>query len=77
MAKKNEYTRETPESLQKMIADKREAMRVFRFEGQGSRRRNVREARTLRREVSRIMTELTARNLPAGKAGIAERKKTK
>lgn len=58
---KNEYSKETPEALQKMIADKREALRVFRFEGQGSRRRNVREGRTVRREIARILTELTAR----------------
>ncbi|HEY4487874.1 MAG TPA: 50S ribosomal protein L29 [Candidatus Paceibacterota bacterium] len=58
-----EFEKETIESLQKMIADKREALRVFRFEGEGSRRRNVREARTLRREIARIMTELNARNI--------------
>ena len=58
-----EFEKETIESLQKIIADKREALRVFRFEGEGSRRRNVREARTLRREIARIMTELNARNI--------------
>ena len=67
---KNELTNETPETLQKMIADKREALRVFRFEGEGSRRRNVREARNLRREVARVMTEMNARK-------IAESSKTK
>jgi len=67
---KNELNKETPESLQKMITDKREAMRVFRFEGEGSRRRNVREARNLRREIARVMTEQSARK-------IAESKKTK
>lgn len=66
----NELTKETPESLQKMIADKREALRVFRFEGAGSRRRNVREARTLRKGIARVMTELTARK-------VAETRETK
>lgn len=70
-----EYAKETIESLTKMIADKREALRVFRFEGEGSRRRNVREGRTIRREIARIMTEITARNLPIRKAGIAEQAK--
>ncbi|HEY4521451.1 MAG TPA: 50S ribosomal protein L29 [Candidatus Paceibacterota bacterium] len=65
-----ELEKETVESLQKMIADKREALRVFRFEGEGSRRRNVREGRTLRREIARIMTELSNRR-------IAETSKTK
>ena len=65
-----ELSKETSEGLQKTIADKREALRVFRFEGAGSRRRNVREARTLRKDIARIMTELTARR-------IAEKKETK
>ena len=56
--------------MQKMIADKREALRVSRFEGEGSRRRNVREGRTLRREIARVMTELSNRR-------IAETSKTK
>lgn len=64
------FSKETLESLQKMIADKREAIRTFRFEGEGSRRRNVREARSLRKEIARMMTELSARR-------IAESKKTK
>lgn len=54
------------ENLQKDIADKREALRVFRFGGSGSRARNVREGRNLRREIARILTELRARML-AGK----------
>ncbi len=62
--------KETQESLHKIIADKRESIRNFRFEGEGSRRRNVREARNLRKEIARVMTELTQRK-------IAETKKTK
>lgn len=64
-----EFEKETAETLQKMITDKREALRVFRFEGAGSRRRNVREARNLRKEIARVMTELSTRR-------IAESKKT-
>jgi len=62
-----EFTKETIESLHKMIADKREALRVFRFEGEGSRRRNVREGRMLRREIACIMTEITSRRVVKGK----------
>lgn len=61
-----EYKKETIESLNKMIADKREALRVFRFEGEGSRRRNVREGRFLRREIARVMTELSVRQVAEG-----------
>ncbi|HEY4513726.1 MAG TPA: 50S ribosomal protein L29 [Candidatus Paceibacterota bacterium] len=51
------------EELQKTVAEKREAFRVFRFGGAGSRARNVREGRNLRREIAQILTELRAREL--------------
>ena len=57
--------------LKKTLADKREALRVFRFEGAGSRSRNVRGGRTLRREIAQLLTELRARELSLGKAKIA------
>ena len=59
----NEFKKENDASLQKMLGDKREALRVFRFEGQGSRRRNVREGRELRRDIARILTEVQARKI--------------
>ncbi len=55
--------KETPESLKKVLTDKCESLRVFRFEGAGSRRRNVREGRMLRRDIARIHTELRAREI--------------
>ncbi|RJQ34970.1 50S ribosomal protein L29 [Candidatus Parcubacteria bacterium] len=58
-----EFEKQSVEDLQKMIAEKREQLRVFRFEGEGSRRRNVREGRNLRREIARVMTEITARKI--------------
>ena len=50
-----------------MVAEKREALRVFRFEGAGSRTRNVREGRELRRDIARILTEIRAREIAAKK----------
>jgi ribosomal protein L29 len=67
-----EMKKETPESLKKMVVDMREKLRVFRFEGEGSRRRNVREGRELRKNIARALTELRARDLPA-QAGIASK----
>lgn len=49
------------EDLHKLVADKREALRVFRFEGEGSRTRNVRAGRTTRREIAQALTELRRR----------------
>lgn len=56
------------EDLQKEIAEKREALRKFRFDSAGSRSRNTREGRTLRKDIARMMTELNVRT-------IAEKKK--
>jgi len=51
------------EDLHKSIADARDALRTFRFGGAGSRTRNVREGRTLRKEIARLLTELSARRI--------------
>lgn len=49
--------------LQKAVADNREALRVIRFGGAGSRSRNVRAGRMLRRETARVLTEIRVREL--------------
>jgi ribosomal protein L29 len=59
------------EDMKKEIAEKREALRVFRFGESGSRSRNVREGRSLRRSIARILTELRARTHSADKGKIA------
>lgn len=53
----------TVETLQSELAEKREALRMFRFGGAGSRSRNVREGRTLRKEIARILTAINAKKL--------------
>ena len=59
----NEHSNKEVSELQKLVADKREALRVFRFGGAGSRTRNTREGRNLRKEVAQILTELRKREL--------------
>ena len=51
------------EDLHQSLADKREALRAFRFGGAGSRSRNVREGRGLRKEIARLLTELNSRKV--------------
>lgn len=63
------------EALRADIADKRESLRKFRFGEAGSRSRNVREGRTLRRDIARIFTEIKSRDLPVKKTRIAKTKK--
>ena len=50
------------EDLHKEIKEKREALRNFRFGSAGSRSRNVREGRNLRKDIARLMTEISARS---------------
>jgi len=59
--KKNDYKSWNITDLEKEATAKCEALRTFRFGESGSRTRNVREGRNLRRETARIMTELRVR----------------
>lgn len=58
-----DFKKYSAEDLHKEIAEKREALRTFRFGGAGSRTRNVREGRMLRRDIARMMTELSNRKI--------------
>lgn len=56
-----EYKTKTPQELQKMIALKREDLRNFRFGSAGSKTKNVKLGKTTKKEIARIMTELSIR----------------
>ena len=47
--------------LQKMLAEKREALRDFRFGSSGSKTKNVKEGVNTRKDIARILTELRSR----------------
>ncbi len=57
------FTKQSIEDLRKNLTDRREHLRAVRFGDAGSRTRNVREGRTIRKEIARIMTELRAREI--------------
>jgi len=61
--KKTNFTNHTPEDLGKFVAEKREALRTLRFAASGSKNHNVKEARTIRKEIARALTETTKRKL--------------
>ena len=67
MAKKTNFTNHTPEDLAKFVSEKREALRMSRFAGAGSKNHNVKEARTIRKEIARALTEANAHKLAATK----------
>lgn len=58
MAKKIDLTKHSKEELIKLAQDKREELRVLRFGVAGSKNRNVKAARGLRKEVARALTAL-------------------
>jgi len=59
--KKENFQKKSDADLKKAVEQNRSALRDFRFSGAGGRTRNVREGRTLRRDIARILTELTRR----------------
>ncbi|HEY4519865.1 MAG TPA: 50S ribosomal protein L29 [Candidatus Paceibacterota bacterium] len=63
MAKKIDVKKYSVADLHKEIAQKREELRVFRFGGAGSRTRNVREGRGVRKDIARLLTELNSRTV--------------
>jgi ribosomal protein L29 len=63
MSKKQDLTKHTQAELMKLASDKREELRVLRFGASGSKNRNVKAARTLRKEVARALTAASRLNL--------------
>ena len=59
----NKLKEHTVEQLHQEVGDLREKIRTIRFGGAGSRTRNVRERRGVRRDVARALTELRARDI--------------
>lgn len=58
-----DFSKQDIAELQKLVADKREALRTSRFEGAGSRARDTRGGRNLRKEIAQVLTELRKRQL--------------
>lgn len=56
-----EYKKKSAEDLMKLLNEKREAVRAFRFDLSGSAKKDVKAAGSARKEIARILTELNAR----------------
>ncbi len=54
----SEFTEKTKKDLEKILMDKNKALQEFRFNTSGSKNRNVKEGRNIRRDIARILTEL-------------------
>ncbi len=59
--KKKDFTKKTKVELNTMLAEKRLALRTFRFSIAGSNMRNVKEGNVLKKDVARILTILNAK----------------
>ena len=60
MAKKTTHNGRSKEELTKVIADKREELRSLRFGAAGSKNKNVKAGRALRKDIARALTALNA-----------------
>lgn len=63
-----EFKGKTSKELVKMLMDKRNALQAFRLGNAGSKTKNVREGRMIRKDIARIMTELTVLSKTEAKA---------
>ena len=61
MAKKTTLKEKNTEELVKLLGEKREELRKLRFEAAGSRPKDSNAPAKVRREIARVMTELTAK----------------
>ena len=59
--KNNEIKKLSDKELLKMLDEKRKAARQFRFDITGSKVKNLKEGGTIRKDVARLLTELTSR----------------
>jgi ribosomal protein L29 len=67
MAKKQDLTKHTKEDLTKLVVQKREELRTLRFGGAGSKNRNVKAVRGLRKTIARALTQARVTELAANK----------
>lgn len=54
--------KKTDKDLKKELKEKKDSLRKFRFGLSGSKTRDTKEGKNLRKDVARILTELNSRN---------------
>jgi len=58
--KYNEITNKTQADLTKLISEKRETLRLFRFGGAGAKTKNVKEGKVVKKDIARILTAMNS-----------------
>ena len=56
----SDFNTKTTEELNKLLGEKRKALQTFRFNMSGSKTKNVKEGKGLRKEIAQIMTAINA-----------------
>ena len=51
----------THADMAKLVADKRESLRVFRFGAAGAKSKNVKEGKGIRKDIARILTVMNSK----------------
>jgi ribosomal protein L29 len=65
--KKQSLKGKSADELLTLVEKKQEELRGLRFSAAGSKNRNVKLTRTLRKEVARALTEVTAQSLDSAR----------
>ncbi len=58
-----DYKNKSKAELEAELRSKKESLRAFRFGMSGSKTKNVKEGRNLRKDVARIMTEMNKKQI--------------
>jgi ribosomal protein L29 len=58
-----EIQKQTQPDLLKLLAEKREALRKFRFGIAGSKNRNMKEGQNLKKEIAKILAALKSKEI--------------
>lgn len=59
--KAKDISTKTNADLAKLLAEKREALRIFRFGAAGAKTKNVKEGRHIRKDIARILTVMNGK----------------
>ncbi|MDD5033027.1 MAG: 50S ribosomal protein L29 [Candidatus Pacebacteria bacterium] len=59
---KENYKNKQEKELKTILAETRDSLRIFRFKVAKGKAKNVKEGRTLKRTVARLLTEINLRN---------------
>lgn len=55
-----EFKGKTEKDLKKVLFEKRDALRGFKFSTSGAKAKNVKEGKNLKKDIARILTELNS-----------------